>query len=150
MEALLTGFRHSCPSLKTRWAQELLGCAGAGIMCAVAASDAMRYIERLDVPYPPDELQVDLRGRMEFCGDQPTVYIDVGEVNSSADFSTAVPQLGRTLKLLKWCVRTLFPDAQVTCIGRMFVPSGDGRLHQEQQRIALSEWGFSLYVYHLL
>ena len=151
MRALLAGLCCSCGPFKPKpWAQELLGCDGAGIMCAIAASDETRYIERLDVPFPPDELQIDLRGRMEFYGDQPLVYIDVGEVKSSADFSTAVPQLGRSLKLLKWCVRTLFSDAQVTCIGRMFVPGSDNRLYQEQQQRAFNEWGFSLYVHHLL
>lgn len=101
----------------------------------------------MDGTLPPDELQIDLGGRIEFYGDQPLVHIDVGEVQSSSDFGTAIPQLSRTLKLLKWAVRTLFPNAQVTCIGRMFVPSGNSSLHQEQQQRALSERAFSLYVH---
>ena len=128
--------------------QELLGCDGAGIMCALAASDKSSYLERR---WPAEELQIDLRGKLEIFdpnGERPAAYIDIGEIKSGGRYKVAIPQIGQTLGLLRWAVSTLYPGASVTCVGRLFAT---GIIPQpDQMEKALRDWGFSLYVHNIM
>ena len=133
-------------SICTRCVQGvLLDCDGPGIMCAMYVSDPDSFPSARHI-FPPDQVELDARGRLELGN--TFGYIDVGEIKSTADYSTAVPQLGRNLKLLRWMAETLFTDADVRCVGRLFVPSGEPTDSQQQQ-IALDRWNYSLYVHHV-
>ena len=128
--------------------QELLGCNGAGILCALAASNQVCYLERW---WPAEELQIDLRGNLEFFdphGESPVAYINIGEFKSGGQYKAAIPQMGRTLGLLRWAVSTLYPSASVTCVGRLFATGITPQ--PDQMDKALRDWGFSLYVHNII
>ena len=112
-------------------------------MCAVAAAQPGAY-SGTQPRFPADTLELDFRGRLDASPDY--AYIDIGEVKTSPDYSTAVPQLGRNLKVLRWMVRTTFPKADVRCVGRLFLPRG-AVADAAQQDVALREWNYTLYVH---
>ena len=126
--------------------QELLGCDGAGIMCALAASYQVSYLGRR---WPAEELQIDLRGNLGLVdphGERPVAYIDIGEFKNGGQYKAAIPQMGRTLGLLRWAVSTLYPPASGTCVGRLFATGITPQ--PDQMDKALRDWGFSLYVHN--
>lgn len=145
--------------------QELLNCSGAGIACAIAAAFPHAYLAEGGgtaggaapgpvrpplPPFPADVLEFDFRGRMDVGRDY--AYIDIGEVKSSLDLSSAVQQLGVRLGVLRWLLANCcgVPDAGVRAVGRLFVPSGVGGAtprDASQEEVASSLWGFSLYMH---
>lgn len=78
-------------------------------------------------------------------------YIDIGKVKTSADYRSAVRQLGVRSGVLRWLVSTCLqvPFPSITCVGRMSVPCSrhSADLDQQQQAVADSVWGYSLYLY---
>lgn len=133
--------------------QELLSCESAGLMCLLAAALPKQYLLP-DSPaaskFPSWELEFDMRGRMEISADDSFGYIDIGEVKSSADFSSAIPQLGLRLKAVEWAVKAVRPGlADIRLVGRLVAPSRAirGKIRAKEQQTASKDWGFSLYVH---
>ena len=102
---------------------------------------------------PSCEVEFDVVEQLEV---QPgrTAAIAIGEVESSADYAKAVPQLGLRLAVLRWLVGACYdvPPQSVLQIGRMYVAGGrreawpgDGT-DAAQQQLADKEWGFQLQV----
>ena len=123
-------------------------------MCAFAAAHPERYLQKHPVRlYAPSEvMEVDLHSRMQVVKNGKYAYIDIGEINSVVDPAKAVEQLGLRLGVLRWfvCACCGVAEAEVKLIGRLFVPKytlGSSYVEDQQQDMALREWGFSLYVH---
>ena len=98
---------------------------------------------------PPDELDLDMRGRVEvFNG---SVFVELGEIKTSADYATAVPQLGLRLGTLRYAVEVLLPGKAVDLTGRLFLKHSVGVRgpDQQQQKAAREEYNFRLLVHVL-
>ena len=107
------------------------------------------------------ELEFDLKGRLELSWER--LNLDVGEVKSTADYSSAVPQLGIRLMVLKYIALAALehfsrnrpasapasPDVFST--GRLFVPKRAVKVahaHADSQQIsAAGVMGFDLYLH---
>lgn len=133
--------------------QELVLCESAGILCLVAAAFPHIYLTGQPKTFPSDELENDCKGRMDIARDGSFAYIDLGEVKTSLDYATAVPQLGLRLGALKWfvCKACGAEMEGVRLVGRLFVfEHGTEEFVDEGQIIIASEkWGYSLYLHRV-
>lgn len=154
--------------------QELMQRTGAGVACVVAAALPQRYLQPeqqqreelaalqqqcgsdarklrelvLQRFLPPRELEFDMRGCAKLLPGR-LATIDIGECKSSADYSSAVPQLGLRLAVLRWVLQHACDSAleSVVLVGRMFVVAGRDGVDSAQQQRASDEWGFELLVH---
>ncbi len=128
-------------------------------MCTLAAAMPGLYLEdssssspSFAAPFPSWELEFDARGRVEVDLDSGGGYArcETGEVKSSANFASAIPQLGIRLKALAWVVATTQgrDDLKIRLIGRLFVPKGIV-CDESQRRLAQQIWHYSLYIHHI-
>jgi hypothetical protein len=167
-EAVLGRFIGTCPNIalkqtlmrlrrvlkldkKDARIQELLRCESAGILCLVAAA-LPEYLTGKPGIFPSDELEIDCRGRIDIAQNGDFAYIDVGEVKTTLDYATSVPQLGVRLGALKWfvCSACGAKVEGVRLVGRLFVSKhGTKEEFADAYRrdIASDEWGFSLYLH---
>jgi hypothetical protein len=139
--------------------QLLLGCESAGVMCVTAAAHGRRYLdpEADHHLFPPEQLEFDMRGRVEFPVHRPSfAYIDIGEVKLSIGFDQAIEQLGLRLGVLKWLVlqtQQSIPETDIRLVGRLFTgqssikQKGATRAPVNMMDRAAMGWGFSLYMH---
>lgn len=137
--------------------QLMLGCDSAGVMCVTAAAHDHRYLDDTNTEYlfPPEVLELDMRGRVEFPVHMPRfAYIDIGEVKMSLGFNKAVEQLGLRLGVLRWLVlQTQSGESDIRLVGRLFSSrstlkqQGENRAPVDVMDNAADKWGFSLYVH---
>ena len=134
----------------------MLGCESAGVMCVVAAAHPRLYLDetRDDYLFPPEQLEFDMRGRVEFPLHKPNfAYIDIGEVKMTVGFDKAIEQLGQRLGVLRWLVlQTQSGDSDIRLVGRLFSCRGSARQEASMVPVdmmdrAAKEWDFSLYMH---
>jgi hypothetical protein len=100
-------------------------CSGAGLMCLVFHSLLVVHAEDsvTSICLPTSILEFDLRGSVDVHGFRAdTIRIDVGEVKSKLDYSSAVTQLGVRLNALKCLTSILAGERFLTHAlqGRLF------------------------------
>lgn len=124
----------------------------AGVMCAMAAAHPHIYLRtqgRGAMEIPMHEVAFDMQGHMDVVPKQ-SAFIDIGEVQASPDYATAVPHLGLRLGLLKWVVKVVtdVPQDQVRLVGRVFTSENNAShcvTDDKQRSLALRLWQFSLH-----
>jgi hypothetical protein len=125
-------------------------------MCLIAEAFPKLYLDECgdtSICVPAEELELDLRGRIDISGNGEFVYIDIGEVKRTQGYKKAVEQLGLRLGALQVfitaCVPHEHPDVRL--VGRLFVSKGamedDIDVPADQRSRARDEWCFSLYVH---
>ena len=133
--------------------QELLERGSAGAMCILAAALPELYLDATSSAdrFPPQELEFDLRGRMDVTFDGSFACCEVGGLLPlDADPASGVQQLGVRLRVLAWIVSAMQrrDDPKVLLVGRLFLPNGV-RFDPSQQEEAMQSWNYSLYVHHI-
>jgi hypothetical protein len=104
---------------------ELLHCSGTGLMCLMF--EAFPVVHSQDsvgsICLPMNVLDFDHKGSVDSHGfGAETLRVDVGEVKSSVDYSTAVLQLEMRLKALKCLTNILASESLThTLHGRLFL-----------------------------
>lgn len=136
--------------------QELQRCESAGIMCLIAEAFPKLYLDACgdtSICVPAEELELDLRGRIDISGNGEFVYIDIGEVKRTQGYKKAVEQLGLRLGALQVFITASVPHEHpdVRLVGRLFVSKGtmedDIDVPGDQRSRARDEWSYSLYVH---
>ena len=127
---------------------------GPGLACLLAASRPAAAGGADDDDLPGESFQLDASGRREFRDDGAVLMADVGEIKSSMNYATAVPQLGRALCALRWMAATCCgcDAARAQLTGRLFVPHSQVVLATaDAQQVALARrvYGFQLHVHAL-
>lgn len=131
----------------------LLSRDGPGVACLLAASRPAAAATG-DDDLPGELFELDVQGRREFKEGGAVFAADVGEIKAGMDYATAVPQLGRALSALRWMAATCCgcdaERAQLT--GHLFAPRSQVKSaasDPQQVELALSTYGFQLYVHAL-
>jgi hypothetical protein len=137
--------------------QDLLSCDGVGVMALAAAACPDRYLSETSA-IPPEELDFDVRGRIDAIKHSGFAYIDTGEIKSRLAYGDAIPQLGLRLRCLKYLMSSCgiegLDPGMIRCVGRLFVRErairqGGGGPPRKEEDDAQHDWGFSLYL-HIL
>ena len=133
-------------------------CDGPGVLALISA--ALARDGRLCCPQEVkvddlntvvgEELETDCRGDLDVTP-RNSAYIDIGEIKKGVAYSTAITQFGIRLSVIAWLVHECceVPSADIRRIGRLFIPWGNRQFNEdEQQKLALDDWQFSLYHFH--
>ena len=132
----------------------LLSPDGPGLACLLAASRPAAAAGADDDDLPVESFQLDASGRRELRDGGAVLMADVGEIKSSMNYATAVPQLGRALCALRWMAATCCgcDAARAQLTGRLFVPHSQvvvATADAQQVALARRVYGFHLHVHAL-
>lgn len=137
-------------------AADLLSPDGPGLACLLAASRpaAAAGDDADDDDLPGESFQLDASGRRELRDGGAVLMADVGQIKSSMNYATAVPQLGRALCALRWMAATCCgcDAARAQLTGRLFVPHSQvvvATADAQQVALARRVYGFHLHVHAL-
>lgn len=116
-------------------------------MCAALLACPAGHFDSPGPVVPPEHVQIDAVIGTWWLPERSRLEIRIGEVKASLDYSTAVPQLGVRLSVLKLLARSHFGErVRIGLVGELMVPSNEAPAHVDtaQRKHALRHWGFEL------
>jgi hypothetical protein len=120
-------------------------------MCLVVASHESKYFNEHGnlIRMPLRELYIDCKGSVIVNSIKGTVDIEIGEIKSDSDYSTAIHQLGISLGCMKWLVQSIehFESMHIRLIGTVIVRANAALSVADERNLAehaQKHWGIEL------